>query len=363
MIKNKLSPLLLLLSALLIIGGCANSGAEPLNPNGKAPDTGQQTEITDPVKKSYYIFDTIVQVKVYDSRITDRHFAEIEDLLKTIDAEMSRTNDKSELDKVNDNAGVKPVQVSEQTFYVIQKAYDYSVQTEGRFNLAIGPLVTLWNIGNEDAHVPDQAEISNLLPLSRYDLVELNPDTYEVYLKKKGMVMDLGGIAKGYSADVIAKYLTDNGFNSAIIDLGGNVLALGQKPGGRKWTIGIQDPDLTRGNPIGNLKVENQTIVTSGIYERFFEQDGHVYHHILDSDTGYPVDNNLSSVTILTDSSIDADALSTSIFSMGLERGLAFAEQLDQAEALFITKDKKVYITSGMGEVLDMTNKSYTLVK
>lgn len=363
MIKNKLSPLLLLLSALLIIGGCANSGAEPVNPNGKAPDSGQQTEITNPVKKSYYIFDTIVQVKVYDSRITDRHFAEIEDLLQTIDAEMSRTNDKSELDKVNNNAGIKPVQVSEQTFYVIQKAYDYSVRTEGRFNLAIGPLVSLWNIGNEDAHVPDQAEISNLLPLSRYDLVELNPDTHEVYLKKKGMVMDLGGIAKGYSADVIAKYLTDNGFKSAIIDLGGNVLALGQKPGGRKWTIGIQDPDLTRGNPIGNLKVENQTIVTSGIYERFFEQDGNVYHHILDSETGYPIDNNLSSVTILTDSSIDADALSTSIFSMGLEQGLAFAEQLDQAEALFITKDKKVYITSGMGEVLDMTNKSYTLVK
>lgn len=359
---NRRSPLLLLLlSALLIIGGCMNSGAAPGDPTKKT-DSGKKTEITDPVKKSYYIFDTVVQVKVYDSRITDRHFDEIEQLLKTIDAEMSRTNDMSELHKINDNAGIKPVQVSEQTFYVIQKAYEYSKLTEGRFNLAIGPLVTLWNIGNEDAHVPDQSEIDKLIPLSQYNQVELNQDTREVFLKEKGMVMDLGGIAKGYSADVIAKYLTDNDFNSAIIDLGGNVLALGQKPGGRKWTIGIQDPDLTRGNPIGNLKVENQTIVTSGIYERFFEQDGKVYHHILDTETGYPVDNNLSSVTILTDSSIDADALSTSIFSMGLEKGLEFAEQLDQAEALFITKDKKVYITSGMSEVLDMTNDSYTLM-
>ncbi|MGM1047211.1 MAG: FAD:protein FMN transferase [Bacillota bacterium] len=358
----KRSSLLLLLSALLIIGGCMNSDAAPADLNEKTPDSGQKTEITDPIKKSYYIFDTIVQVKVYDSRITDRHFNEIEELLKTIDAEMSRTNDKSELARVNDNAGIKPVQVSDQTFDVIQKAYDYTKQTEGRFNLAIGPLVTLWNIGNEGAHVPDQSKIDELIPHSQYNQVELNPDTREVYLKEKGMEMDLGGIAKGYSADVIAKYLTDNGFKSAIIDLGGNVLALGQKPGGHKWTIGIQDPDLSRGNPIGNLKVENQTIVTSGVYERFFEEDGKVYHHILDSDTGYPVDNNLNSVTILTDSSIDADALSTSIFSMGLEKGLEFAEQLDKAEALFITKDKKVYITSGMAEVLAMTNDSYTLM-
>lgn len=359
--KNKLSPLLLLLSALLIVGGCSNAGPNSINSNDKT--TSKQTEIKDPIKKSYYIFDTIVQVKVYDSRITDQHFNEIEELLQKIDAEMSRTNNSSELAKINSNAGIKPVQVSEETFSVIQKAYDYSKMTDGRFNLAIGPLVSLWNIGNEGAHVPDQAEINELIPLSQYDLIELNPDKREVYLKQKGMILDLGGIAKGYSADVIAKYLTDNDFHSAIIDLGGNVLALGQKPGGRKWTIGIQDPDLTRGIPIGNLKVENQTIVTSGVYERFFEEDGKYYHHILDSETGYPVDNNLSSVTILTEKSVDADALSTSIFSMGLDRGLEFAEQLDHVEALFITKDKKVYITSGMDEVLEMTNDQYKLMK
>ncbi|WP_106769068.1 FAD:protein FMN transferase [Paenibacillus faecalis] len=359
---NKLSPLLLLLSVLMIIGGCTNSSETLAEPDKQTADSASNTAITDPIKKSYYIFDTIVQVKVYDSRITNRHFDEIDQLLQTIDAEMSRTNESSELHKINDNAGIKPVKVSEQTFYVIQKAYEYSEKTKGRFNLAVGPLVSLWNIGDENAHVPDQSEIDKLIPLSQYDQIELNPDTREVYLKEKGMVLDLGGIAKGYAADVIAKYLTDNGFNSAIIDLGGNVLALGQKPGGHKWTIGIQDPDLSRGNPIGNLKVENQTVVTSGVYERFFEQDGKVYHHILDSDTGYPVDNNLSSVTILTNSSVDADALSTSIFSMGLEKGLEFAEQLDQTEALFITKDKKVYITSGMSEVLEMTNDDYTLM-
>ncbi|WP_054957415.1 FAD:protein FMN transferase [Paenibacillus dakarensis] len=357
--KTKFSALLLLLSALLIIGGCANSSADSLEPSAN----NQKTEITEPIKKSYYIFDTIVQVKVYDSRITNRHFEEIDELLKRIDTEMSRTNDKSELYNVNANAGIKPVQVSEDTFKVIQKAYDYSKLTEGRFDLAIGPLVSLWNIGNEGAHVPDAGEITKLIPLSQYQQIELNPDNREVFLKEKGMILDLGGIAKGYAADEIAKYLTDNGFHSAIIDLGGNVLALGQKPGGRQWTIGIQDPDLTRGNPIGNLKVQNQTVVTSGIYERFFEENGKYYHHILDSETGYPVDNDLSSVTILTEKSIDADALSTSIFSMGLTRGLEFAEQLDHVEVLFITKDKKVYITSGMEDILTMTNDDYTLMK
>lgn len=361
--KIKLSPLLLLLSVLLLLGGCSNTGQAPSAPGTDKKAAAQDAKSAQPVKKSYYIFDTIVQVKVYDGKITDKHFDDIEKLLKTIDAEMSRTNNKSELDKVNDNAGIKPVQVSQQTFDVIQKAYDYSKLTKGRFNVAIGPLVNLWNIGSEDARVPAPSEIEERLPLCDYRHIELKPDTREVYLKKKGMILDLGGIAKGYSADVIAGYLTDNGFDSAIIDLGGNVLALGQKPGGHKWTIGIQDPDMARGNPIGNLKVEDQTIVTSGVYERFFEQDGKAYHHILDSDTGYPVDNNLSSVTILTECSIDADALSTSLFSMGLEKGLAFAEELDHLEALFITKDKKVYITPGMAGVLDMTNDDYTLIE
>ena len=359
---NKIKMASLLLALVLLLGGCTGSTAES---GGSAVNTGSasasDTEITDPVKKSYYIFDTIVQVKVYDSRITNKHFNEMDALLKKIDAEMSRTLEDSELDQINAQAGIQPVKVSQQTFDVVKKAYDYSVLTEGRFNVAIGPLVSLWNIGSEDAHVPAQSKIDELLPLTDYNKIELNPETCEVFLKEKGMVLDLGGIAKGYSADVIAAYLTDNGFGSAIIDLGGNVLAMGQKPGGLSWTIGIQDPDQERGNPIGNLKVENKTIVTSGIYERYFKENGQTYHHILDSDTGWPVKNNLSSVTIVADRSIDADSLSTSLFAMGLEKGLAFAEEMDSIEALFITHDKKVYITPGMSDMLEMTNDSYKL--
>lgn len=357
---NKRMLLLLSLAFLLILGGCTgDQGSLMPDPAGAAASGA----IKDPVKKSYYIFDTIVQVKVYDSQITDLHFEEIGELLNKIDAEMSRTNTESELYAVNAQAGIKPVQVSENTFKVISKAADYTELTGGRFNLAIGPLVNLWDIGSEGAQVPASAEIQKRMPLIDYRQLQLEPENRKVYLKQKGMVLDLGGIAKGYSADVIAEYLTAHGFQSAIIDLGGNVLALGQKPGGQKWTIGIQDPDEARGNPIGSLKVENRTIVTSGVYERYFVQDGKAYHHILDSDTGYPVDNSLNSVTIVTERSIDADALSTALFSMGLEKGLAFAEQLEHVEALFITKDRKVHITPGLAEILEMTNDSYTLVE
>lgn len=358
---NKQRLLLLSLALLLILGGCTG------DPGGSNPDpagaAASGASLKEPVKKSYYIFDTIVQIKVYDSRITERHFEEIGELLNKIDAEMSRTNTESELYAVNMQAGIKPVRVSENTFKVISKAADYTELTGGRFNLAIGPLVNLWDIGSEGARVPASSEINKRMPLIDYRQLQLDPETRKVYLKKKEMVLDLGGIAKGYSADVIAEYLTAHGFQSAIIDLGGNVLALGHKPGGQKWTIGIQDPDEARGNPIGSLKVENRTIVTSGVYERYFVQDGKAYHHILDSDTGYPVDNGLNSVTIVTERSIDADALSTALFSMGLEKGLAFAEQLEHVEALFITKDKKVHITPGLAEILEMTNDSYTLVE
>ncbi|MOA23394.1 Thiamine biosynthesis lipoprotein ApbE precursor [compost metagenome] len=173
------------------------------------------------------------------------------------------------------------------------------------------------------------------------------------------MAIDLGSIGKGYAADKIYDYLADQGFNSAIIDLGGNVYAMGQKPGNQPWNIGIQDPDQERGNSIGKIKVEDKTIVTSGIYERFFIEDGKMYQHILDPRTGYPVDNGISSVTIVTDSSTNADALSTTLFVLGIEDGLKFIENTADTEALFVSKDKKLYASSGFKDMLEKNNDSY----
>ncbi|HEY2492077.1 MAG TPA: FAD:protein FMN transferase [Paenibacillus sp.] len=346
--KRTMTPLLLLLAFVISLTGCGNSK--------------QSSAKIEPVSKSFYVFETIVQVKVFDSGTTEQNFTDIKEILDTIEIQMNPSNDKSEISDVNRNAGIQPVKVSDETFKVVSQALDYSERSKGGFNLAIGSLVSLWNIGHEGAHVPTADQIADAMKVIDYKNVILNADKKEIYLSEKGMSIDLGAIAKGYAADKIVEYLQDKGFKSAIVDLGGNIFAMGKKPGDQLWTIGIQDPNESRGNPIGNIHVNNQTIVTSGIYERFFVEDGKHYHHLLDSKTGFPIDNNLSSLTILTDKSIDADGLSTSVYALGIEEGMKFIENLEHTEALFITKDKKIYASSGFQELLEMTNDEYTLI-
>ena len=345
----KHATLLLMLCLIIGLTGCANS-------KSSSNATGE------PVSKSFYVFDTVVQVRVYDETVTEQNFEDIQGILDTIEIQMNRSNDKSELADVNRKAGVKPVAVSEDTFLVVSKALEYSERSEGRFDVAIGPLVSLWNIGHEGAKVPPIDKINEALKLTNYKNVKLDPDKRTVYLTVKGMELDLGSIAKGFAADKMVQYLQDKGFKSAIVDLGGNVFAMGRKPGDQLWTIGIQDPDESRGNPIGTIHVDNKTIVTSGVYERFFVENGKHYHHILDPQTGFPVENNINSVTILTDKSIDADGLSTTLFALGVEKGLEFVEQTNNADALFITTDKKIYASSGIRELLKISNDNYTLV-
>ena len=161
-------------------------------------------------------------------------------------------------------------------------------------------------------------------------------------------IIDLGGIAKGYIADRMAEYLRGEGVTSAIIDLGGNLYCLGTKPGGQLFQVGIQYPYEDRQTVIGSLPAEDLSVVTSGVYERCFTVDGKLYHHILDTTTGYPVENDLLSVTIISDASVDGDALSTSCFALGMEAGMSLIENLEGVEAIFITNDFATHITSGL---------------
>ncbi|WP_088548088.1 FAD:protein FMN transferase [Paenibacillus aquistagni] len=341
--------LIVAISIVLLFSGCANK-SETKDTASKPSNIKQQ---------SYFIFDTIVTVKIYDAKASDQDFEQIKGLMETIDKQMSRTKEGSELYNLNQHAGKGPFKVSEEVFQVIETALDYAEKTNGRFEPTIGPLVDLWNIGHENAKVPKQADIDEKLKLVDYKKVKLDKENLTVELEQPGMVVDLGSIGKGYAADVIAKYIRDQGYTSAIIDLGGNIFAVGEKPGGLDWTIGVQDPDETRGNQIGQAKVKDRTIVTSGVYERYFVENGKHYHHILDPKTGYPVENKLNSVTIVTEKSTDADALSTSLFSLGLEEGLRFIETKPEAEAIFITTDHKVYTSSGIQKYFDLTNEHY----
>jgi len=327
-------------------------------------DTASQSQTqTLPISENYFIFDTVVSVRVYDERIEKSHFDYIESIMEQIDETMNRFKEESEVAKVNRLAGEEAVQVTEETYHIIKTAKEYALRSEGRFEPTIGPLVDLWAIGNGGSEVPPIAEIDAAKQLIDFNKLELNDDSLTVKLQQKGMTLDLGAIAKGYAADVIASYLQEQGFTSAIIDLGGNILAMGSKPDKSPWRIGIQSPDENRGEHLGTISVVNKTIVTSGVYERYFIYDNKQYHHIIDPFTGYPAANELASATIITEKSMHADAMSTTVFLLGLEEGMAFVESTENTEAIFVTNDHKVYVTSGLKDNFKLTRQEYELVE
>lgn len=315
---------------------------------------------SEPLSQSELLMGTVVTVTLYDSNnqeILDKVFNKVKDL----ESILSINENGTLVDEINAEAGIKPVKVDEDTYTIVKKGIEYSKLSNGLFDISVGPIVKLWNIGLPDAKVPTQEEIDEKLPLIGYNDIELNETDRTIYLKRKGMMIDLGGIAKGYTADVISDILTEEGVKSAIIDLGGNVFTHGKKINGDDWKIGIQNPFSERGGIVGTLTTSNKSIVTSGIYERYIEKDGVKYHHILSPYTGYPYDNEIAGITIVSDISADGDALSTSVFAMGVEEGMKFVNSIDGIDAIFVTKDNKVYITDGLRSIFNLSNSDFTL--
>ena len=346
MTKNTLKNIvfsLLLIFSLTILIGCSNNN-----------------KVVEPLEESELLMGTVVSVSLYDKQdqaILDKVFAKVKELESILSINEAGTL----VDKINEEAGINPVKVDDDTYTIIKKGIEYSELSNGLFDITVGPIVKLWSIGLPEAKVPTQAEIDEKLPLIGYNDIELNDEDKTVYLKRKDMIIDLGGIAKGYTADVISNILTEEGVKSAIIDLGGNIFAHGKKVNGDDWRIGIQDPYSDRGDKVGVITVSNKSVVTSGIYERYIEKDGVKYHHILSPLTGYPYENEIAGITIVSDKSVDGDALSTSVFAMGVEEGMNFVNSIDGIDAIFVTKDNKVYITNGLKGNFSLTNESFTL--
>lgn len=315
---------------------------------------------SNPVTKTSFFMGTVVKISLYGEGredIIEKGFNRI----KEIEREVSINIEDTEIDKVNDAAGKTSVKVERDAFEITKKGLEYSKLSEGSFDITIGPIVKLWSIGLPEAKVPSKEEIDEKLTLVGYERLQINDEDKSIFLKDKEMKIDLGAIAKGYTADAVVEVLRENDVKSAIIDLGGNVFAMGSKPDGNAWKIGIQDPFDQRGKIVGVIEVKDKSIVTSGIYERFVEKDGKKYHHILSPFNGYPYDNEIAGVTIISDKSIDGDALSTAVFSKGLKSGMEFVEKIKDIEAIFITKNKEVYITSGLKNNFTITKEEFKL--
>ena len=240
------------------------------------------------------------------------------------------------------------MEVSDETISLLKKAISYSELSDGAFDISIGALSSLWNFkDHQDNHLPAQKDIDTALATVGYDNILIEGNT--VTLKNPDTRIDLGGIGKGFIADQMKQYLNDEGIQEGIINLGGNVLTVGPKSSGETYKIGIQKPFDTTGSSIAFVEITDESLVSSGVYERYFEVDGKRYHHILNPTTGYPYDNGLLGVTIITDSSADADALSTTCFALGLEDGMKLVESTEGVEAVFITEDYQIHKSSGIG--------------
>lgn len=303
----------------------------------------------DPVSKTDFLMDTVMTIKVFDKpdeKIIDDAFAKV----REIEEKMSSTIKSSEISKINKEAGIQPVKVSHETYYVLEEAKKYAELSNGAYEPTIGPLVDLWDVKAEEKEreaLPSMEDINNKKDLVDYEKLELLGDN-TVFLKEKDMKITLGSIVKGYAADEVRNVLLENGVKTAMINLGGNIFAHGTKEDNSLWVIGIQNPFESTGNHIATLKVKDKSIVTSGSYERYFKYKDEIYHHILDRETGYPTENEIAGVSIISDKSIDGDALSTTLFVLGLEKGKKLVNSLDGIEAIFITKNKEIYMSKNL---------------
>lgn len=311
-----------------------------------------------PIKETGFVLGTVVNLSVYDEG-KEAAVSGAFDLISDWEAVLSDEVDSSEVSAINKNAGVAPVEVSEPVFNLVKEALYYGELSNGGFDVTTGPLTNLWRIGYDDARKPSQAEIDDTLPIIDYTKIELNETNQTVYLPSEHMELDLGGIAKGFIADEVVAYFDAEGVTTAIIDLGGNVYVKGNRPTGDAWTVGVQNPYLGRGQLLGRIRASDLSVVTSGIYERFLEVDGEQYHHILNPKTGYPYDNEIAGVTIVSETSLAGDALSTSVFSLGLDEGLQLIETLENVEAVFVTKDKRIVLSSGLTDQFEVLNENF----
>lgn len=299
-------------------------------------------------KKTFFYLGTVIDITLYEE--AENVFDQIEESIQKYDQMFDRNNPESDVYKLNHHQGT----IHEETLYLLNKSIDYSQISKGYFDITINPIVDLWQINTDNAHIPDQIEIDSAL--ERVDYRNIDLENYDF----NGSTIDLGGIAKGFIADEIKKVLVENDIENALINLGGNVYAHGESISGGNWSIGIRNPYPNENNAILKIMVSDASVVTSGIYERFFEVDGKIYHHIFNPFTGYPIDNNIISLTVISDQSIDGDALSTSLFALGLEEAFSLADQLD-VNIIVITNDNTIYVSEDLKDIFE-SFVDYTVV-
>ncbi len=311
--------------------------------------SGCATEI-EPVETSLFAMNTYMTFTVYGENAQDALDESVE-LIQTMESRWAVTDDESEIYRANHSDG-RPISVSEETAALISFALDMAEKTESALDPTIYPVLSAWGFTTDSKQVPSQEQIDALLERVDYSEIQLDGTTLTM---PKGMQLDLGAVGKGYTADLVAEVLQTHGVQSALINLGGNIQAVGPRPDGSDWRIGIRAP--WGEDNLGVLEISDAAVVTSGGYENYFEdKDGNIYWHILDPSTGYPANSGLQAVTIIGEEGRLCDALSTALFVMGTEQAEAYWRENGGFDMLLVTDENEILLTEGIADKFTLSD-------
>jgi thiamine biosynthesis lipoprotein len=309
----------------------------------------------DSFEKIGYSMDTQIRMVVYDRDFDESILEDAYKEMLRLDKSLSNFNEESETTKLNRDKSISP---SNELYEIVKEGKEISEKTNGAYDITIYPLTRMWHYKN--IYVPAQLEIASAKEKISYKNIDISEDN--ITLKNDAM-LDLSSITKGYIADKILEYLKSRGVEHALVDAGGNITVCGSpsRRGTDGFAIGIQDPDRSIGTPLGQIGIVDTAVVTSGIYERNFEKDGKVYHHIIDPKTGYPSESDVKSVSIICKKSSTADCYATAIVVMGKDKGLSLVNATDGMECIIVTKDNKIYLSDGMEDSFVLTSENYEI--
>lgn len=292
--------------------------------------------------ESFFAMDTYLTFTAYGAN-AEHALRQAEDRVAELEALWSVTDPGSDIYKVNHSGG-QPVAVSDETEELVSFALEMAEDTNGALEPTIYPVLTAWGFTTEENRVPAENEIAELRECVGYDRVHMENRTLSL---EAGTMLDLGAVGKGYAGDEVVQILKENGVSSALLDIGGNIQAIGTKPDGSDWRVGLKDP--FSGGVLGVIRVTDEAVVTSGSYERYFiGEDGKRYGHIIDPATGYPVDNGMASVTVIAGEGKRCDALSTALFVMGRERAEDYWRQHGDFDMILVMEDRNLFVTEGI---------------
>jgi len=302
------------------------------------------------LQKTFFALGTVNSITISDCG-GEAGLCKAMERVMALHKRLSVFDEVSDISRINAAAGKRFVEVHPDTLHIIKTALRFSELSGGAFDITSRPLTELWGIGKKGDFIPSPSEVARACSLVDYMDIEIDDPSCSVMLRKQGQALDLGGIAKGFAADEVKRILTEQGTIDAVINLGGTVIAMGAPR-----MVGIRNPFLPAGAPMGSLQIKDSAVVTSGLYEKFFIKDGVRYHHIIDPQTGYPADSGLCSITIIGDSAMELDALTTAVFVSGIGDGSRLVDQLG-LQAVFVSAAQNVLATQGLRDRFSLLGK------